>query len=73
MILKIKSKKEDIDLNSAASPAMVAFSAHASIGGRGRGKNADGFWGIGGSAEIPRGKTKGFKTVGFWATVGGAF
>jgi hypothetical protein len=66
-------KKEDIDLNSAASPATVAFSAHASLGGRGRGENADGFWGIGASAEIPRGSTKAFKTIGFWATAGGAF
>ena len=66
-------KKEDIDLKSAASPATITFSAHASIGGRGRGENADGFWGVGTSVEIPRGSTKAFKTIGFWATVGGAF
>lgn len=66
-------KTTDIDLESAASPATVTFSAHASLGGRGRGENADGFWGIGSFVEIPRNNTKAFKIWGLWATVGGAF
>ncbi len=65
--------QNDINFNSGTTVSTVNYRIHTSLGTHIRGKEADGFLGIGAFIEIPHNKTKSFKQWGLWLTLGGAF
>ncbi|NBQ17467.1 hypothetical protein EBU24_04055 [bacterium] len=65
--------QSDINFKSGSAVPTVNYRVHTSIGTHIRGKEADGFLGIGAFFEVPHNPTKSFEQWGLWLTLGGAF